>query len=71
MTRPDAATHEITGGTASWDEEYGPVWHCPCGAYNPLIVSHRYWLEQCPVCQKEHAPSRWRVEQLIGAQRAS
>jgi len=64
-------TPEISEGTVSWDEEYGPVWRCPCGAYNPLIVSGRNWLERCPVCQKEHAPPRWRVEHQFGLERAS
>jgi len=70
-TTPDATAPEILGGTVSWDEDFGPVWRCSCSAYNPLIVSDRYWLEQCPVCQREHAPSRWRVEHALGLMRAS
>jgi hypothetical protein len=53
----------------NWDEEYRPVWQCPSGAHNPLIDSSRNWLEQCPVCQKEHAPRRWQVEHLLGLTR--
>ena len=65
-TTPDATTPEIWDGRVSWDEEYGPIWRCACGAYNPLIVSDRNWLEHCPACQKDRAPNRWRVEQLLG-----
>jgi len=62
-SREMAAT--TPSGTLSWDAEFGPIWHCPCGALNPLRISDRHWIGQCPVCQKEPAPSRWLAEQLL------
>jgi hypothetical protein len=67
----DVTTPEIWREAVSWEEEYGPIWRCPCGAHNPLIVSDRYWLEQCPVCQKERAPSRWWVKHPLVVKPAS
>jgi len=62
-TRPQ--TGATLNGTLSWDAEFGPIWRRPCGALNPLRLSDRRWIAQCPVCQQEPAPGRWLVEQLL------